>query len=231
MWECGAIPDVAPSPQSDAERTRYGVEEGLGVRFVPRPCKARVREEQCPAAIVTALRESGDAQSEPVLIASDGGVQMSSHRQYRLGAWGAAAQCGYGFIRASGHVCGIDQTTFAAELAGAIAVLRAAVTARVAVHLVIDNRSVQKGVAKRLAGAEGHPRFYFGTWAMVYRLAAALRELPLQSQCSWVPNHGKQMEEWRPPPGFMGRGCANSTRRLTVQRQSVLKIGGPESDE
>jgi hypothetical protein len=205
MWECQTIPGVPLPPQGNAEKPRCELEAGLGVRLVPRAPKAKKRSVQCPVGIITAIRQkTASAPDRPVMVATNGGVQNSKHKTHRIGAWAAAIEGTAGITAHADVVQGIDQTSFAAELAGAVAVLRAAVRARAAVHLVIDNRGVQRGVAQRLAGCMPQPRFCFGTWAEVDRLAGKLRELRIESQCTWIPSHGKKMEQWVPPPGLSG---------------------------
>ena len=233
MWDCQAIPGVPLPPQGSAERPRCELEAALGVRLVPRAPKAKKRTAQCPVGIVTAIRQAAaSAPDRPVMVATDGGVQNSKHKTHRIGAWAAAIEGTAGITAHADVVQGIDQTSFAAELAGAIAVLRAAVRARAAVHLVIDNRGVQRGVAQRLAGCVPQPRFCFATWAEVDRLATELRKLRVDSECTWVPSHGKKMEEWMPPPGLSGvrvrrlndradvAASALAERRWTCERQA-----------
>ena len=185
-------------------------------------------------ATVRAIQRAAEAKpGTQVVVTTDGGVQNSKHRHHHIGAWAAAVDGVSGTIECrSGPVQGIDQTAFAAELSGALVVLRAAVRARAAVHLVIDNRAVQRGVSARLDGAVPPPRYSFGTWSEVDVLAAALRQLPVRSECSWIPSHGTKMDEWRPPDGLSGArlrtindaadeaASSLAERRWTQERQS-----------
>ena len=157
------------------------------------------------------------------MVATDGGVQASKHKTHRIGAWAAAIEGTAGITAHADVVQGIDQTSFAAELAGAIAVLRAAVRARAAVHLVIDNRGVQRGVAQRLAGCVPQPRFCFATWAEVDRLATELRKLRVDSECTWVPSHGKKMEEWMPPAALSGVRVRRLSDRANVAASALAE--------
>ena len=95
---------------------------------------------------------------------------------------------------------GLDQTAAAAEAEGALSVLRAAVEARCAVDLYIDNRGVQRAVA---AAMSGHPvvRGYSPyLWREINELCSQL-PAEISSSCHWVPAHGKAAQGWRPPDG------------------------------
>ena len=116
-----------------------------------------------------ALKDAADAHpGQPVLVASDGGVVEPRHRYLRIGSWAAAVgrtdrrRSTFSDVRTTSQpLQGVDQTSYAAELAGALGVLRAANRASTAVNMLIDNRAVQRIVQARLRGAATQPRHGF----------------------------------------------------------------------
>jgi hypothetical protein len=84
----------------------------------------------------------------------------------------------------------MDQTSFMAELQGATTALACANTAGVPVHLIIDNKGVQRGVDARLRGEKPIVDFYGGMWKKIEDLCATL---PDGCACSWVPAHGRHL--------------------------------------
>ena len=100
---------------------------------------------------------------------------------------------GTNLIKCGGPTLGIDQSSAAAELAGAMQVVHAAAIVGIAFDLYIDNLSVQRSVAKIMRGDFMLPRQYFGPYQRVRMHASSL------SGCRvcWVPSHGKK-PEWTP---------------------------------
>jgi hypothetical protein len=191
---CGSIYGYAPPPSEGAELPGCQIEDALAVRIAPRPPPVRERKTQRLPGLETMMREEAAASGNPLVVATDGGVCHPANKRMRIGAWGVAAQGSQRCIRKWSHpVLGLDQTSFAAELHGAVAVLRAAANTGTAVSLIIDNKSVQRGVASRLAGSRGEvPRYSFGIWQEVEELADRMVR---GSMCSWTPAHGRH-EEW-----------------------------------
>jgi hypothetical protein len=189
MHECSA---VAKPMLSDH---KCDLEHGLGVRMAPLYRRARQRRRQVPVGLAGALAAAAAAAGGRAKVASDGGVEKPQHKWQRLGSWGVAvAQRTF-----SGYCLGIDQSTAAAELAGALAVLRAAADAKVTVGLYIDNKGVQKSLDRAMLGNLAHlPRHCFGDWAEVREL---LTQMPPGSRAWWIPSHGKEKDSFVLPPG------------------------------
>ena len=79
-------------------------------------------------------------------------VPDSPYTLYRTGTFAIAVETRDGLEPIVTHrdVGGLDQTSFMAELQGAIVALHSAVEAQTPVKIIIDNLSVQRGVAARL---------------------------------------------------------------------------------
>ena len=96
-------------------------------------------------------------QDTHVTTFNDGACEHPTDSYFRIGSWATAVRCKpFGgkacFSEASGHVDGLDQTSTAAEIAGVLAVLRAAVAVKLHKPLVIfvDNRTAQRNTDRLL---------------------------------------------------------------------------------
>lgn len=205
MWQCTEATKLV---QESASGPTCPAEEGLGIRFVKKYPKAIARRTTCDASLATTLSEAA-SKTGRVRAATDGGVQDPSHKRKRVAAWGlaiamessAAATQNYKYDNAvisfGGPCRGVDQSTAAAELAGACELVRAMAIAKVVADVFIDNKQIQRGLDRVLRKETFLPRYGFGAWL---DLAKLCKQLPDGSRCWWVPSHDKLNDNFVVPP-------------------------------
>ena len=219
MWECPAA--GAPFATSDIPTEEDSIEHSLGVPMLAYTPPSPPIDTSASAVLVRALRQDRQADGTPILIASDGGVQDPTRPRYRAGAFGVAMARRDGsllsFVR---WTCGMDQTSFMAELQGAITVLASAAEAQTPIHLIIDNKAVQRGVAARLRGARPVVQFCGRLWRIIDGFC---EQLPLGCLCSWVPAHGRHLD-WdagRPPATAQAWRALNDAADSVASAEAV----------
>ena len=104
------------------------------------------------------------------------GAQEPRKPRFRTAASGLCilSPAGEKVFATAREVDGVDQTSFVAELHGAVLALEAAAHVQVPITLVIDNKAVQRVVASRLAGLRPYAHFMSGLWRRVEAVAAAI---------------------------------------------------------
>lgn len=188
MWRCPSVLPAAPAEPADST----SMEHGLGVPMLAYPPASPPINVAPSDRIVAALRAASLHTSEPILVASDGGVQDPTRPRYRSGAFGVAIQPPRGHaVTIKRWVGGMDQTSFAAEVQGALTVLASSVAAGVPVHLIIDNTTVQRGIATRIRGAKPTVQYCGRLWQQAEALCS---DLPPNCACSWVLAHGRHTD-------------------------------------
>ena len=194
MWECDAI--KCPTKTSNHNGPRCQVEEALAVRLSPLPEKAAKRKIQRDTRVEDELLRAFQKHQRRIEVASDGGVKQPRNPRMRTGGWGVFVEDSQDGRGSGGPVLGIDQTSFAAELAGASVALRAAAQTQIPIRLWVDNLAVQKGVQRRIKGARPKEQFYDKAWGDVEDI---ISRLPEGCDCVWVPSHNKKRDEWEGP--------------------------------
>ena len=190
LWDCPAFPREGAVPPEDSAA------HGLVLRTLPIPQHRGEIQPAVDLPIAEALRRAPRGPCGTVLVATDGGVQEPRRPRFRTAASGLCilSPAGEAVFATAREVGGVDQTSFAAELHGAVLALEAAAHVQVPITIVIDNKAVQRGVASRLAGLRPYAHFMSGLWR---RIEAAADAIPPGSGCVWVPAHGRHAG-WRP---------------------------------
>jgi len=203
MWACPSLSNVGEAPP--AAEPSSEVESGLAVPMVPIAEPHASRNLDTAGSLVDAIVAEGRRSEQPVLLASDGGIAEPTRPRLRVGGFGIAVVNRDGSNRGSEanyvthrrRLGGLDQTSYAAELQGAIVALKCAVAAKTSVRLIIDNLSVQRGVQARILGHRPKVRFCGALWRIVDE---CVRNLVPGCSCDWVPGHGRH-PAWTPPAG------------------------------
>ena len=143
-------------------------------------------------------RQVTSSHGNLVLVATDGGAMEPRRHMYRTGAFAIAVERGDGLepIVTHRNVGGLDQTSLMAELQGAIVASHSAVEAQTPVPIIIDNLSVQRGVAARLRGEAPQTKYCGKLWRMVEQAGKALPGCVWE----WVPVQSRHTD-WRAPGG------------------------------
>jgi ribonuclease HI len=202
MWAC---PCVGHSNVPPAAEPRSEIENGLGVPLVPIAEPHSSRNLDVDNVIVDAITREGRRSNLPVLLASDGGIIEPTRARLRIGGFGIAVASSSGdaqgietnYVVQRRGLGGLDQTSYAAELQGAIVALKCAAAARTKVKLIIDNMSVQRGVQARILGHRPRVRYCGALWRSVEK---CIDDLVPGCSCDWVPAHGRHLT-WTPPAG------------------------------
>ena len=203
VWDCpvhsiGA--ELQDPPQCPAEH-------GLLLRMMPTRAVAPPRHKIVDRVLAESLVTSCKMLTthSHIIACSDGACEHPTDGYFRIASWGAAVLCKPSFSQAAytasaGHCEGLDQTSTAAEITGALRVLRAAQAVRLHKPLAIfvDNRTAQRGIDRVLRGLPVCSRHYFGLWADA---KAAANSLHKGTRCFWVPAH-KRHKDWTPPAGL-----------------------------
>ena len=121
---------------------------------------------------------------------------------------------------------GMDQTAAAAELDGLLEVVKAADEVQRDVHILVDNRGVQKRFERLCKGGELESGCHaYARWEEVRRLAKKRMHTT-----SWVPSHGKQTnwsagseertKRWRGLNAQADKAATQAIKREELRRKS-----------
>jgi hypothetical protein len=191
VWNCN-VAMVPPLTRA----CRCPMEEGLLVAIAPTRPVATDRDSRPHAGMRKMFLSLADtAPGERVRCAFDGGSRYVDANNHQLGlqvaTWGVAIQGADGLISVfGGRVAGVDQTSYAAETAACLQLLRAAAGCSMPLMCLGDNQAVLACADACLKGSDP-PRDGFGNFEDMVLAVGDMRRT-----FDWVPAHGKHLE-WK----------------------------------
>jgi hypothetical protein len=189
VWNCN-VAKVPPLMRA----CRCPMEEGLLMAIAPMRPVANDRDSRPHAGMRQMfLRLADTAPGARVRCAFDGGSRYVDADNHLLGmqvaTWGVAIQGTDGLISVfGGRVAGVDQTSYAAEVAACLQLLRAAADCSMPLLCLGDNQAV---LACADACLKGHdpPRDGYGNFEDMALVAGGMCRI-----FDWVPAHGKHLD-------------------------------------